>query len=64
MAELIHFVVAVDLETGEVILDDDTLIARFHDGAVWDNEANEWRAETEAEYERSVEKIKPILDIR
>jgi hypothetical protein len=62
MAELIHFVVAVDLETGEVILDDDTLIARFHNGAVWNTNTEEWRAETEDEYNRSVSKIKPILD--
>jgi hypothetical protein len=62
MSEKLYFVVAVDLETGEVEIDDDTAVARFHDGLVWSDELGEWRAETEAEYERSVAKLRPMLD--
>jgi hypothetical protein len=60
MARQVYFVVAVDLETGEVSFDSDTADARFPDGMVWDGE--EWRAETEDEFQEAYAKVRPLLD--
>ena len=49
MARLVHYVLLVDLETGEVHIDNDTAIARFDDKLLYDTDTNEWREETEDE---------------
>jgi hypothetical protein len=45
MARIVHFVVAVDLDKKTTFIDDDTFTARFADGALYDEEKGEWRAE-------------------
>lgn len=56
MAKYVHFVIAVNLDTKEVIIDDDTFTAKFPDGGLYDDdadwdEASGWRDETEDEGE-------------
>jgi hypothetical protein len=45
MSKLVYFVVTVDLESKEVSIDDDTLVARFPDGSVWDDVSGKWESE-------------------
>jgi hypothetical protein len=45
MARVVHFVVAVDLDKKTTFIDDDTFTAVFADGALYDEEKEEWRAE-------------------
>lgn len=45
MARIVHFVVAVDLDKKTTFIDDDTFTAKFPDGALYDEEKEEWRAE-------------------
>lgn len=40
-----HYVVTLDDETNEWLLDDDTLMARFSDGTVYDHDNEEWRSQ-------------------
>ena len=61
MGKHIHFIVSVDLETGEVAFENDTADARFPDGLVWDDTLGEWRAETEDEFQQGYEKVRPIV---
>ena len=58
MTKQVYFVVVVDLETGEVSFDNDTADIRFPDGMLWDGE--EWRAETEDEFQEAYAKVRPI----
>ena len=51
MAKYVHFVIAVNLDTKEVIVDDDTFTARFQDGGLYDEELGLWRDETDDEGE-------------
>jgi hypothetical protein len=60
MTKQIYFVVAVDLETGEVSFDNDTADARFSEGLVWTGE--EWRRETEDEFHEGYSKVSKVLD--
>lgn len=53
MAKYVHFVVAVNLDTNEVIIDDDTFTAKFPDGGLYDEELNLWRDEEEDEGEQA-----------
>jgi hypothetical protein len=55
MAKLYYFVVAVDLETETKHIDDETLTARFPDGAVWNEETEEWEQDIDEEYARALE---------
>lgn len=61
MARLVHYVVTVNLDTGEVAIDDDTAVARFQDGLVWDDHENEWRGETEDELHDGYKIIRPLI---
>jgi hypothetical protein len=61
MARLVHYVVVVDLETGEVSIDNDTADARFPDGLLWDDHENEWRGETEDELHEGYKIIRPLI---
>jgi hypothetical protein len=45
MARVVHFVVAVDLDKKTTFIDDDTFTAMFVNGALYDEEKEEWRAE-------------------
>jgi hypothetical protein len=45
MARTVHFVIAVDLDSKTVHIDDDTFTAKFHDGALYDDETQQWREE-------------------
>lgn len=57
MSKYVHFVIAVNLDTKEVIVDDDTFTAKFPDGGLYDDDQplyetiNGWRDETEDEGE-------------
>lgn len=42
MSKQVYFVVYYDSELDDVFLDEDTLVARFPEGTVWDTETNEW----------------------
>lgn len=48
--KIIYFVIAVDLSTNTKYIDDETLVARFPHGAVFDTETNEWVHENPDEY--------------
>lgn len=54
MSKQVHFVIVVDLGTGEKFIDDDTLTARFDDGSTWDTDTQEWIEEEEEDYERAL----------
>lgn len=45
MSRYVHFVVCVDLDNKTTHIDDETLTARFSDGALYDEEKQEWRVE-------------------
>jgi hypothetical protein len=50
MSRWVHFVVAVDIDNNQVMLDDDTLRAKFQE-TLYDDVAEEWREEDyETEY--------------
>lgn len=51
MAKYVHFVVAVNIDTGEVIVDDETFTAKFNEGGLYDEDLNLWRDETDEEGE-------------
>ena len=55
MARLVHYVLVVDLDTGEVHIDNDTAIARFDDELLYDTDKDEWREETEDESNEAYE---------
>jgi len=40
-----HYLITFDTNSGEWVLDDDTLTARFPDGIVYDYANDEWRDE-------------------
>lgn len=43
MSREVHFVVAVDVDTGTISIDDDTYTTRFSGNeGYWDSEAGEW----------------------
>ena len=48
MGRQVMFVVAVDLETKEAFIDDDSLVARFgsHE-QIWNSDTEEWEADDE-----------------
>ena len=41
-----HYVVTYNTETNEWLLDDDTLMARFSDGTIYDQDNEEWGSES------------------
>jgi len=45
MSRVVHFVVAVDLETGDKFIDDETFVAKFGFERVWNTETNKWEEE-------------------
>ena len=45
MGRTVHFVIAVDIDEKSVHIDDDTFTAMFHNGALYDEEKQEWREE-------------------
>jgi hypothetical protein len=48
MSKQVYFVVAVDLDSKEVFIDDDTLVARFASNEqVWNTQTNEWESDDE-----------------
>ena len=48
MSRQVMFVIAVDLDTKEVFIDDDSLVARFgHHEQVWNTDTEEWEADDE-----------------
>jgi 5,10-methenyltetrahydromethanopterin hydrogenase len=53
MARYVHFVIAVDLDDKSAVLDDDTFMAKFPDGGLWDDVSEEWRDETDEECEQA-----------
>lgn len=56
MAKIIYFVIAVDLETKSISVDDQTFMARFSESEqVFDEEAGEWLADEENFYDEAVE---------
>lgn len=59
MGKQIYFILAVDLDTGEIVLDDDMADVRFPDGLVWDGE--EWDKETDEEYENGYSKLRSVI---
>lgn len=54
MSRVVHFVIAVDIDNKEVMIDDDTYTAKFPYGGLYDTEATDgdgWRKEDfETEY--------------
>lgn len=48
MSRQVMFVISVDLDTKEVFIDDDSLVARFgsHE-QVWNTDTEEWEADDE-----------------
>ena len=56
MAKIVYFVIAVDLETKSISIDDETFMARFGESEqVFDEEAGEWLADEENFYDEAVE---------
>jgi len=49
MSKYIHFVVFYDVESGQFRLDDETLMAHFHNGTWWDDQTEEWRMPEDGE---------------
>lgn len=46
MSRQVIFVVAVDIDTQEVFIDDETLVARFtRDEQVWNTDTNQWECD-------------------
>jgi hypothetical protein len=62
MAREVHYVLVVDLETGEVEIDNDTAIARFDEKLLWDTDTQEWREETEDEANEAYTILRNKLD--
>jgi hypothetical protein len=61
MARTVHFVIAVDIDNKSVHIDDDTFTAVFHQGAVYDEEKQEWRKEDyETEYLPALELLNTV----
>lgn len=61
MARTVHFVIAVDIDDKSVRIDDDTFTAKFHEGAVYDEEKQEWRKEDyETEYLPALEILNTV----
>jgi hypothetical protein len=49
MSKQVYFVVAVDLNSKEVFIDDETFTARFkRDEQVWNTETNQWEEDDQA----------------
>lgn len=53
MAKWVHFVVAVNIDSDEVVIDDDTFTAKFTSGGLYDDQTNQWRDEDEEEGEKA-----------
>lgn len=48
MGRQVMFVVAVDIDTKEVFIDDDSLVARFASNEqIWNTETSEWESDDE-----------------
>ena len=62
MARKVHYVIVVDLETGEIEIDNDTAIARFDEELLYDTDTNEWREETEDEANEAYTILRNALD--
>ena len=62
MARKVHYVLVVDLETGEVEIDNDTACARFDEELLWDTDTQEWREETEDEANEAYSILRNALD--
>lgn len=62
MARKVHYVIVVDLETGEIEIDNDTAIARFDEELLYDTDENEWREETEDEANEAYTILRNALD--
>lgn len=62
MARKVHYVLVVDLETGEVEIDNDTAIARFDEELLWDTDKQEWREETADEADEAYTILRNKLD--
>lgn len=46
MSRQVMFVISVDLDTKEVFIDDDSLVARFASNEqIWNTETEEWEAD-------------------
>jgi hypothetical protein len=65
MARIVHFVIAVDIDNKTVHIDDDTFTAVFHNGALYDEDNQEWREEDyDTEYLPALEILntKPLAE--
>lgn len=61
MARIVHFVVAVDLDSKTVDIDDDTFSARFGEESLYDDQTEEWRKEDyETEYLPALELLNTV----
>lgn len=59
MSKQVYFVVYYDTETKEVFIDEDTLVARFPKGSVWNTETEKWENEiTIGQLHTATEKVK------
>lgn len=48
MGRQVMFVIAVDIDTKEVFIDDDSLVARFASNEqIWNTETSEWESDDE-----------------
>lgn len=55
MAREVSFIIAVDLDSKEVVIDDGSFTARFDSNEqVWDTEVGEWRDFDGDEYEEAL----------
>lgn len=59
MSREVHFVLAVDVDTGKIFIDDDTYSARFdHSEGYWDTEKEAWfEDEDRTLYDQALELI-------
>lgn len=56
MGREIHFVLAVDIDTGEIRIDDETYMARFsREEGYWHTDKQEWFPEDQTLYSKALE---------
>lgn len=55
-----HVVLALNLETGDISIDDDTLEANFPDGEFFDSESNQWAEYKDMEDSREPSDVEAV----
>ena len=60
MTTYAHTVMAMNLDTGDIFIDDDTLEAKFRDGEYFDSESNEWKSFRELESSKDIKDIEIV----